>query len=102
MRPSKISDGVVFCNPKNDTPIDLGIKEFKIKLNDVDQIISNIEKKKYDTPHYMKLTKNSFNFFKLGRFKVLFNRIKKRNNYFNKGGLYRYPVINPIRPLFHN
>ena len=77
MRTSKISDGVVFCNPNNDIPINLGINEFKINVSNINQIISNIEKKIYEAPQYMELTKNSFNFLKLSRFQTLFHRIKK-------------------------
>ncbi len=97
MRPSKISNGVVFCEPNNDTPINLGMEEFKIGLINIDKIIKGIKSSNYETPEYMELTKKAFNLFKLSRFKIFFDRIKKRNIYYNKGGLYRYPVINPIR-----
>ena len=62
LRPAKISNGVIFCDPDNDTPIDLGEDKLKINKNIVNKIISNIENAVYLTPEYMELTKKNLIF----------------------------------------
>ena len=62
MRPSKILNGTVFCNPTEDYPLNLGYSELKITKSGLNNLILNIKNSVYDSPQYMEIAKKNLIF----------------------------------------